>query len=224
ATVQGGTDVLEALAADAGASWPETYTVMTPSGGLHLYFRAPVGEPIGCATGDGPGGPHLGPCVDVRGLGGLVIAAGSYSTAQGRPYTRVSPPELRPQELPGWLLELLRRPAPRAIPAPRPVSLYAPGRSGGSRADRYARAALDGEAEAVAAAAEGERNKRLFRAARKLGEMHHTAPAALPETNVHHQLLNAAVHAGLGERAAAATIRSGWDRGIRGAGHGAGAA
>ncbi|MCA1841727.1 MAG: bifunctional DNA primase/polymerase, partial [Actinobacteria bacterium] len=220
ATVQGGTDVLEALAADAGASWPETYTVMTPSGGLHLYFRAPVGEPIGCATGDGPGGPHLGPCVDVRGLGGLVIAAGSYSTAQGRPYTRVSPPELRPQELPGWLLELLRRPAPRLASVPRPR----PARVSSVRADRYADAALDGAVQDVATAVETTRNSTLFARARRLAELAHTAPAVLNEDAVERELLDAAVRAGLGERAALATIRSGWSHGVRGAGHGAGAA
>src|SRR5690242_15996796 len=40
---QSGVDVLEELAAQAGASTPDTFTVRTPSGGLHLYFKAPTG-------------------------------------------------------------------------------------------------------------------------------------------------------------------------------------
>ncbi|WSU86717.1 bifunctional DNA primase/polymerase (plasmid) [Streptomyces globisporus] len=124
----GGTDVLELLARGAGADWPDTYAVLTPSGGMHLYFAQPSAGPlIGCATGEGPTAPHIGPLVDVRGVGGYVIAAGSYPTAQGRVYERVSPPEMRPQPLPDWLLELLRPAAPPTTPPrrPAPVCLYA---------------------------------------------------------------------------------------------------
>ena len=211
----GGTDVLELLAREAGADWPETYAVLTPSGGMHLYFQQPADGPlIGCATGEGPTAPHIGPMVDVRGVGGYVIAAGSYSTAQGRVYERVSAPEVRPQPLPGWLLELLRPSAPAAAP-PRPP---APVRAlpTGSRAERYAAAALTGATEDVASALEGERNRRLFLAARKLGELHATAPAVLDETNVREQLLAATLAAGLrgGEREALRTIQSGWTKGL----------
>jgi hypothetical protein len=217
---QGGTDVLERLVEQAGADWPETYTVMTPSGGMHLYFLQPEDGPlIGCATGDGPTAPHIGPLVDVRGVGGYVIAAGSYSSAQGRMYERVSAPELLPQPLPGWLLDLLRRPAPAAPPRPpAPVRLL-----GGNRAERAAAAALTSSVDKVADAPEGERNRRLFAAARWLGELHATAPAVLDETTVREQLLAAALRCGLdgGERVALRTIRSGWERGLSGAGQGA---
>lgn len=220
----GGTDVLEHLAAEADANWPETYTVMTPSGGLHLYFLQPQDGPlIGCATGEGPMAPHIGPMVDVRGIGGYVIAAGSHSTAQGRAYERVSTPDVRPQPLPDWLLELLRptRPATPSRP-PMPVCLYAPGSRKTTRAERYAVAALEGATDDVAQAVKGERNRRLFAAARRLGELHPTAPAVLDETAVREQLLAAALRSGQSEREALRTIRSGWERGL--AGHGAGAA
>jgi hypothetical protein len=220
-----GTDVLELLAQEAGADWPETYSVLTPSGGMHLYFQQPADGPlIGCATGEGPTAPHIGPMVDVRGIGGYVIAAGSYSTAQGRMYERVSAPELRPQPLPAWLLELLRPSAPPAAPPrpPAPVCLYAPGGGRATREERYAAAALEGAAEDVGQAVEGERNRRLFAAARRLGELHPTAPAVLDETTVREQLLAAALRSGQSEREALRTIRSGWERGL--AGHGAGAA
>lgn len=221
ADVQGGTDVLEVLMREAGADWPDTYTVLTPSGGMHLYFVQPDGEPIGCATGDGPAAPHLGPLIDVRGVGGLVIGAGSYSAAQGRPYTRISPPELRPQPLPAWLLERLRPAAPAAAPRPPSVRQIPTG----DRAERAAAAALNSATEKVVNAPEGERNRRLFSAARWLGELHETAPAVLGETAVSDQLLAAARSGGVAEREALRTIRSGWERGLRdGAGHRAGAA
>ncbi|MFG3323967.1 DNA primase, partial [Streptomyces sp. NPDC048171] len=123
-----------------------------------------------------------------------------------------------PQLLPGWLLERLRPAA--AAPAPRPEPVRA--LSTASRADRYAAAALNGAADDVADAPEGERNRRLFAAARRLGELHDTAPAVLDETTVREQLLAAALRSGQSEREAQRTIRSGWERGL--AGRGAGAA
>lgn len=216
-----GADVLERMATEAGEPWPDTYTVLTPSGGVHLYFRQPEEGPlIGCATGAGPTAPHLGPLIDVRGIGGLVIAAGSYSAAQGTPYRRASAPEVVPQPLPGWLLERLRPAAAPAAPAPRPAAVRA--LSTASRTDRYAVAALNGAAEDVAGAPEGERNRRLFAAARRLGELQETAPGVLDETTVREQLLAAALRSGQSEREALRTIRSGWERGL--AGRGAGAA
>lgn len=219
----GGTDVLELLAREAGAEWPETYSVLTPSGGMHLYFQQPADGPlIGCATGEGPTAPHIGPLVDVRGVGGYVIAAGSYSTAQGRAYERVSAPGVRPQPLPGWLLELLRPSAPAAAPPrPAPVCLYAPGHRA-TREERAAAGALEHSVGRVESAAEGERNRQLFASARWLGELHETAPNVLDETTVREQLLAAALRSGQSEREALRTIRSGWERGT--AGHGAGAA
>lgn len=215
-----GADILERMATEAGEDWPDTYTVLTPSGGIHLYFLQPEEGPlIGCATGAGPTAPHLGPLIDVRGVGGLVIAAGSYSAAQGLPYRRASPPEVLPQPLPAWLLERLRPAAAPAAPAARPAAVRA--LSTASRADRYAVAALNGAADDVAEAPEGERNRRLFAAARRLGELHETAPAVLDETTVREQLLSAALRSGQSEREAVRTIRSGWERGLSGRGQGA---
>ncbi|WP_406163966.1 bifunctional DNA primase/polymerase (plasmid) [Streptomyces sp. NBC_01005] len=209
----GGSDVLELLMREAGAEWPDTYTVLTPSGGMHLYYQQPGdGDLIGCATGEGPRAPHLGPLVDVRGVGGYVIAAGSYSAAQGRPYTRVSAPELLPQPLPAWLLALLRPTvAPVAARRPTPVRQLPTG----DRAERYATAALNGELDKVASAGEGERNRALYAAARRLGELSATAPAVLGETAVQDQLLAAAREAGVSEQEALRTIRSGWNAGSR---------
>lgn len=216
----GGTDVLELLAGEAGADWPETYSVLTPSGGMHLYFQQPVDGPlIGCATGEGPTAPHIGPMVDVRGIGGYVIAAGSYSASQGRAYERVSAPDVLPQPLPGWLLELLRPAAAPAAPSrpPSPVRVLPTA----SREERAAAGALEHSVHRVEGAAEGERNRQLFAAARWLGELQETAPAVLDETTVREQLLAAALRSGQSEREALRTIRSGWGRGLSGRGAGA---
>ncbi len=216
-----GLDVLESRMREAGGTWVDTYEVETPSAGKpvpgsHLYFEQPSDGPlIGCATGDGPTAPHIGPLVDVRGVGGLVIAAGSHSLAQGRPYTRISPAGLQPQPLPDWLLGILRRPDPAPVPRPAPLPVTLP--TGSSRADRAASKALDHcVRELSAMAPETGRNARLFSAARWLGELSPTAPVVLSESAVRDQLLGAALACGLTERAALATIRSGWAKGTAG--------
>ncbi|MFC8717767.1 bifunctional DNA primase/polymerase [Kitasatospora sp. NPDC057198] len=223
---QDGTDVLAARLAELGLAWPETYTVLTPSGGIHLYFVMPE-DPIGCRTGTGrskdPGGEpaagHIGPLVDVRGVGGYVIAAGSYSPKAGRPYERISPAAVRPAPLPDALAELLRqRPAPPPTPAPSIPVTY------GRRADRYAQAALAGAAQDVAEVEAGRGNALLFARARRLAELSSTAPRVLTLDEVERVLvpvvLGRPVHDPARrwtEAEARATIRSGWNTGLRGA-------
>ena len=72
AGVVDGADVLAVLADRAGADWPTTYAVDTPSGGRHLYYLAPRGRDIGNRP--------LGRLIDIRGGGkgdgGYVSAAG----------------------------------------------------------------------------------------------------------------------------------------------------
>src|SRR5690606_14519687 len=50
---------------------PETVTVETGGGGLHLYFQAPEDVEVGNSVG------KLAPHVDVRGEGGVVVYVGS---------------------------------------------------------------------------------------------------------------------------------------------------
>jgi hypothetical protein len=52
---------------------PATYYSVTPSGGLHLYYRDPDGKYRNSAS-------QLAPGVDVRGVGGYVVAPGSPAT------------------------------------------------------------------------------------------------------------------------------------------------
>lgn len=211
-----GADVLEHLAAEAGAEWPDTYTALTPSGGVHLYFAQPADGPlIGCATGAGTKAPSLGALIDVRGHGGLVIAGGSYSPIQGIPYRRASPAGSRPVPLPPWLLAMLRRPDPAPVaPGPRPPALPA----SGDRAERYAAAALENLRKKVAGLKPGEkRRNHVYGAAIRLGQLHHTAPHVLTETAVHDTLMTAALDCNIngGAHEAEKSIKNGWARGLR---------
>lgn len=103
-----------AVCAEAGRSWPQTFTVDTPSGGCHLYFRAPADRII--ASYSGAISP-LGLGVDVRApgrrLGSYLAAPGSVIA--GRSYRIALEVPIMP--LPKWLTEILgggrrHRPAP----------------------------------------------------------------------------------------------------------------
>ena len=94
---------LASLAALHGAL-PEGPVVATPSGGRHLYFRAPVGGGPTTASVAAPG-------IDTRGQGGMVVLAPSMHKS-GKRYRwekRLSLylPDHLP-EVPPWFLELLR--------------------------------------------------------------------------------------------------------------------
>ncbi|TRO57636.1 bifunctional DNA primase/polymerase [Streptomyces sp. IB201691-2A2] len=141
-----------ALCERAGQAVPDTYRVRTARGGEHLYFTQPPGIRLHSTAG------RLAKKIDTRGWGGYVVAAGStipdgtYEVLDDRP----------PAVLPDWLHEALK-------PRPRPVH-------GGTvavttRASGYAAAALRGEVDNVATAADGTRNAVLLRAARALGRL-----------------------------------------------------
>jgi hypothetical protein len=89
----------ETLAA-LGASLPGSWQSLTGGGGRHLYLRYP-GARIGCSP--------LGPGVDVRGDGGLVVAPPTLH-ASGRRYrwdVGHHPEETALAEMPRWLVEAL---------------------------------------------------------------------------------------------------------------------
>jgi hypothetical protein len=111
----GGPDGVAAFAAACtarGAGWPATFTVQTPHGGLHLYFRAPA-VPVMSGPGPWPG-------TDVRApghrTGGYLVGPGSV--AGGAAYVIVRDHPLAP--IPGWLSSrLTQRPAAAAGGAAR---------------------------------------------------------------------------------------------------------
>jgi hypothetical protein len=176
-----GRDVLRILAARAGAPDPiDTYTVASPSG-EHRYFLASPDRELRCTTG--PSGTGLGWCIDTRGVGGAIVAAGSVRRIEGRPRLYRVVRDVDPVTLPHWLLTALT-PPPAPVRAPtRPPS---PGR----RLDAYVAAALDGETTAVAHAAPGTRAHTLFCSAARLGEL--VGAGVLDETVATQALLAAA--------------------------------
>lgn len=90
-----GAATLKALLAERGREkMPPTYTVRTPSGGMHFYFKHPTDG----STIRNDAGSKLGPGLDVRGEGGQVVAPPTpgYSWADGRALW-----ELDITELPG---------------------------------------------------------------------------------------------------------------------------
>lgn len=64
--VKNGVNGLDTLAKLGKSQLPETPRVLTPNGGLHLYFADNPHVMIGCSVGE------LGPGLDVKGHGGLV--------------------------------------------------------------------------------------------------------------------------------------------------------
>jgi hypothetical protein len=204
-----GRDILRLLADDAGQPDPtDTYTVATPTGGEHRYFLAPAGPALRNTTGDT--GRGLGWHLDTRATGGSITAAGSIRLIDGEPRRYRIIRDLPPAPLPTWIHTLLTgTPAPPAPPGPpgpaeSPGSLGASGRAhrplppAGPRLDAYVRAALDGEADAVARAEPGTRATTLFRAAVHLGEL--VGSGAVDEATVVETLRRgAAYHNGVDE-------------------------
>lgn len=113
--------VLAALRGERPPSKDDTtLRVRTPSGGMHIWYRASDGRRWQCSTGSSKL-RALAWQVDVRAHGGYIIAPGTTTTAGT--YKPVGSTR-KPAPLPAWLAQELQRtghlPAPH-IPAPRPV-------------------------------------------------------------------------------------------------------
>ncbi len=88
------------LAGEHGPGWPSTFTVATPSGGLHLYFAVPAGLAVPSIVGIWPGVDTRGPGLRTGGYlagPGSVVGGRRYEIARDDPVA----------ELPGWLAALV---------------------------------------------------------------------------------------------------------------------
>jgi hypothetical protein len=102
----GGEASLAALEREHGP-FPATWQALTGGGGEHIYFSAPDGQEIRNSAG------RLGPGLDVRGVGGYVVAPPSVHIS-GRPYAWSvdhHPDEVALAPLPAWLAARLTAPA-----------------------------------------------------------------------------------------------------------------
>ncbi|MFJ9481683.1 bifunctional DNA primase/polymerase [Streptomyces mirabilis] len=176
-----------ALCERAGHAVPDTYRVRTASGGTHLYFTAPSDVRMANTQGT------VADSVDTRAWGGYVVAAGSTTPAGA--YEPLCGPVVAC--LPSWLQSVLQ-PAPKASTAP---SVAVAGQS-----RRYADVALATETRNVATAQVGEREAKLFRAARALGRF--VAWGDLPQHVVEQALQEGGEASGLSASECRSTLRS----------------
>ncbi len=148
--------------------FPPTVAVSTPNG-LHIYFDD-RGEHVRSSV------RRLGPGLDIRGLGGYVVAAGSIGEngVCYRYQKRRGLHEVPIAKAPGWLLERINKRESTTSAAPPAMS------------PAYGPAALQKLCDEVISCSEGSRNNGLNRAAFKCGQLvstgqldHQTAEAAL---------------------------------------------
>lgn len=193
-----------------------TLRVRTPSGGLHVWYRAYGGHRWQCSTGSG--GRALAWQVDVRAHGGYIVAPGTVTEAGV--YEPVGSVR-EPAALPDWLARELERTGhlpPAYVPTPRPVPprarqavLAAGGDSGG--ASRVLGALLAEVADCAAVAEGAAFSEKLNRAAYTAGGL--VAGGLLSADEAEKILREAAEHARPGqERRWTTIIRSGLDAGL----------
>jgi hypothetical protein len=176
-----GQATLEALAKQ-GKTLPPSPIALTPSGGRHLYFRMVPG--LRNVVGLTRGGRGLGKGIDVRAEGGFIVAPPSQLIEcedHGAGTYRWLVPPMTPEfpRLPVWALKML-------CPPSRPVPVFAPDARGGD---------MERLAQFVARSKEGERNNRLYWAARRAREL--IERCRISEASAMRRLAEAAASAGL---------------------------
>ncbi|WP_331765217.1 bifunctional DNA primase/polymerase (plasmid) [Streptomyces sp. NBC_01136] len=217
-----GFDTLAVLAALRGVTSPAdddtTLRVRTPSGGLHVWYRAHRGHRWQCSAGSGAG-RALAWQVDVRAHGGYIVAPGT--TTRAGTYIPVGPVR-EPAPLPDWLARELERTGhlpPAHVPAPRPVpprarqAVIAAG--GGRQTAARALGTVLAEVAGCAAVPEGAAfSEKLNRAAYTAGGL--VAAGHLTETEAGNILKEVAERARPGqERRYTPIIRGGLSAGSR---------
>jgi Bifunctional DNA primase/polymerase, N-terminal/AAA domain len=198
---------------------PPTLEAESPSGSIHRYYKYPAFKIKNSASLIGPG-------IDVRGDGGMVVAPPSVKPGKG---VYVWRNKLPVADAPQWLLDLVK-PAPdpevtksitqmamaTIIPRDGFDDIVDEARRGGSGSS-YIEAALQGEFDEVARAPEGKRNHQLNVSSMKLG--HYVGGGELDEKKVIDAMMEACASNGSlkedGRPACLATISSGLEAGKR---------
>jgi Bifunctional DNA primase/polymerase, N-terminal len=206
--VENGYATLRALLAQHGAAnLPRTFTVKTPSGGLHIYFRYPVDIEVKNSARK-----LLGAGLDTRGWHGQVVAPTTrLATARGIGTYEVVDPAA-PAEAPAWPPSLVERKPYEPVL----VDLVQVGPRAG-RLAAYVRKVLANEAAELAAMGPASgRNQRLNDTAFMLGGW--GAYGVVSRDEAHAALADACARNGLieedGARQFEATFESGWGDGL----------
>ena len=216
-----------ALVEQMGCELPKSLSAMTQSDGVHVYLRQPTdgGEPIRNRG-------NLPRHVDVRGLGGYVIAPPSIlyreDGTEGR-YSWLSNRHDDPVEAPAALIEILRskgkkaaagRPAQTgkisAESAPEAVRRADVNQAEYEAIRKYSLSGLDAECQRIRSAPSGSRNTQLNESALKVASLTVAKPFATLDARFARSAIEAAARDNPGdddERQLLATIASGWTAG-----------
>jgi hypothetical protein len=214
-----GAAALAKLESEHGAV-PVTREAESPSGSIHRLFKHP-----------GPGfkiknsASVIGPGIDVRGDGGMVVAPPSMKPGKGVYIWRN---DLPIADAPQWLLDLVatkveeRSTAPasnsqRALDTIKPRDVFddiadeARSKNNGGFSRAYLEAVLNDEVDILSNTAKGGRNERLNKSTFNLAQF--VGAGALTEAEVEDAMLGAAITCGLrrdkGHTACMKTIASG---------------
>jgi len=203
-----GAETLADIERQHGRRLPATWTVATPRGGRHLYYRRPLSARLGNTAG------RLGPGIDTRAVGGYVVAPPTITKGpDGGEYWLVD--DHPPAVLPHWFSELLVVPPRPLRPADHSDGVRSPSIPRSDRVRRYVERAVAGEQLRVTTAPAGQRNHTLFCASVALGQLAGAQLLDLDEAE--RALLTAAeAHVSVGaysQSQAQATITSGLRRG-----------
>jgi hypothetical protein len=202
-----GRDTLRLLAQLRGGPrpWPtdpahQPVTAHTPSGGRHLWYRAPAGQ-LHQALG------ALAWQVDIKAGWSYGLAPGT-TTANGT-YQHTGGDPAHPGDPPPWLTrEITRVATPKpAPPAPNRVTAAPTNATGPAN---YLRTVIDRGAAAFATAGDG-RKQSLAALAYKAGG--YLQWSGIPETEVIDRLISAGTNSGLSYRTAERTARRSLDTG-----------
>jgi putative DNA primase/helicase len=154
-----GVAAFHALCANHRIDLSGAFVVETPSTGLHFYFLA--NAPYGNSRGSLPDG------IDVRGIGGFVIAPGA-TLPDGRRYRIVAGSWDAMPPLPDALAAFLKEKRPATAPEPSPSHTEAVT----DRESAYAENAMADECAALASMRPGQgRNAALNQASHSIGTM-----------------------------------------------------
>ncbi|MCB9555217.1 MAG: DUF3631 domain-containing protein [Deltaproteobacteria bacterium] len=192
----GGTETLQRLVAELGPL-PRAWCQVTGGDdkGRHRLFEHPGGDLR----------RQLGPGVDVKGKGYVVVAPSVHPS--GRAYRwEVAPDDAPRAELPVKWGEATQKSDQLRNRAQAPAAPVA-------ESTAYGIAAMKAECEALRAAPEGDRNNTLNASAFKCGQL--VAGGELSADDAFDELRQAALDAGLSAPEVDATLRSGWEAGLK---------